>query len=380
MIRYIARRLLGAILVVFCVFSLSFLIMRLAPGSPFDQDKQLPPEVVSNQAKVTGMAEAISASSGVVRELLVGRGDDVAAGQVYARLEDNGRLTEATAERDFTVFRVVRRIGEKIETGSPILYAETSLWSQYFTTVGSYARFDFGVTFDSKGQRTVLENIRETLPVSAELGLYALIIALVLGVSSGLIAGLKQNSWIDHSVMSAAMVGISVPSIVLGPIFILVFIMQLQWLPAHGGWEVGLFSGWGQKILPAITLGLVYAAYFARLTRGGMLEVIGQDWIRTARAKGLPERLIIFRHALKGAILPAVTFMGPALAHLLVGSVVVEMIFAIPGISKYFVVSAINRDYPMVMGVVVLYSSFLVCFNLLVDIAYAYLDPRVKYE
>jgi oligopeptide transport system permease protein len=315
-----------------------------------------------------------------VSSLLVRRGDHVKAGQVYARLRADDQTIDATADRDFTVFRIVRKVGEAVEEGHPIVFAETSLWSQYLVTLSNYARFDFGVTFESKGQRSVLQNIAETLPVSAELGLYALIIALFFGVSSGLIAGLRHNTWVDHTTMSAAMIGISIPSIVLGPVFILVFIMKLQWLPAHGGWEVGPFTGWGQKILPALTLGLVYAAYFARLTRGGMLEVIGQDWMRTARAKGLPPSIIVFRHALKAAILPVVTFMGPALAHLLVGSVVVEIIFAIPGISKYFVVSAINRDYPMVMGVVVLYSIFLVCFNLLVDIAYAYLDPRVKYE
>jgi oligopeptide transport system permease protein len=380
MIAYILRRLLGAAFVVFCVFSISFIIMRLAPGSPFDQDRQLPPQVVANQAQVTGMARAVPSPAGVLHTLHVKRGDAVSAGQTFAIITVDGRQQPLKADQPFTVFRIVRKVGDGIEQGRPILYAETHLWTQYWTTLTHYMRLDFGVTFDSKGQRTVWENIRETLPVSAELGLYALFIALFLGVTSGLLAGMKQNTWVDHSVMSAAMIGISVPSIVLGPVFILVFIMELQWLPAHGGWESGLFTGWGQKILPAITLGLAYGAYFARLTRGGMLEVVRQDWIRTARAKGLSESRIVFRHALKGAILPAVTFLGPALAHLLVGSVIVEMIFSIPGISKYFVVSAINRDYPMVMGVVVLYSSFLVLFNLLVDIAYAYLDPRVQYE
>jgi oligopeptide transport system permease protein len=380
-IAYILRRLLGAVIVVFCVFSISFLIMRMSPGSPFDQEKEIPPTVVSNQAETTGMAEPIPlAESGKVLELRAEKNADIDEGQVYAVLEVGDKRVEIKAPQSFKVFRVVRKMGEAVGPKSPIVYAHTGLAKQYLTTLSSYARFDFGVTFDSNGQRTVKENIVETLPVSMELGFYALVIALLLGITSGLLAGLRHNTWVDYSVMSAAMFGISVPAIVLGPLFILIFIMTLEWLPPHGGWEPGLFTSMGQKVLPSITLGLAYAAYFARLTRGGMLEVTRQDWMRTARAKGMPERVVVFRHALKGAILPAVTFLGPAAAHLMVGSVVVEAVYNIPGIAKYFITSAINRDYPMVMGVVVVYSVFLVLFNLAVDIAYAYLDPRVKYE
>ncbi len=380
MIRYILRRLLGSVVVVFCVFSISFVIMRASPGSPFDSDKELPPAVVAGQARTTGMARPVpSPATGILVEVLAEKNEAVAAGDAYAVMEVDGERQNVVAAEDFVLFRNVRRKAERVEQGRPIVYATTSMWHQYLTTLESYSRFDFGVTFDSHGQRTVLENIEETLPVSIELGMYALFIALLFGVTSGLVAGLRQNTWVDHTVMSTAMLGISLPSIVLGPLLILIFIMNLKWLPAYGGWEP-FGGGWEQKILPAFTLGLVYAAYFARLTRGGMLEVIRQDWIRTARAKGMSERIIVWRHALKGAILPAVTFLGPAIAHLMVGSVVVEKVFAIPGVSKYFVDSAINRDYPMVMGVVVIYSVFLVLFNLLVDIAYAYLDPRVKYE
>jgi len=381
LIRYILRRLVGAVLVVLAVFTISFVIMRLSPGSPFDEEKELPAAVVASQAQTTGMAEPVNSPiAGTVLEFRTEKNQEVAEGQVYAVLEVDGAPVEVKAEEDFTVFRVIRRRGEAVEPGQALAYRKTGLIQQFTTTLRNYMRLDFGTTFDSKGQRTVLENIQETLPVSMELGLYALIIALVLGIPAGLIAGLKQNSVLDHSVMTVAMIGISIPSIVLAPLLILIFILELQWLPAYGGWELGFTVGWGQKILPAAALGLVYAAYFARLTRGGMLEVIRQDWIRTARAKGMSERVIVFRHALKGAILPAVTFLGPAVAHLMVGSVVVEKVFGIAGVSKYFVDSAINRDYPMVMGVVVIYSVFLVIFNLLVDIAYAYLDPRVKYE
>jgi len=380
LIRYILRRLLGSVVVIFCVFTISFLIMRLSPGSPFDEEKELPAAVVAGQAQTTGMARPLaSPRTGVVVEVLVQKNQEVEEGEPYVVLDIDGEQRAIKAPEDFVVFRAVRKKGELVEEGRPIVYGRTSLWHQYLTTLKNYSRLDFGVTFDSKGQRTVLENITETLPVSMELGAYALVIAMIFGLGAGLLAGLKQNTWIDHTVMSVAMLGISLPSIVLGPLLILVFVMTLQWLPAYGGWEP-FGGGWGQKILPAFTLGLVYAAYFARVTRGGLLEVIRADWIRTARAKGMSERIVVWRHALKGAILPAVTLRGPTLAHLMVGSVVVEKVFAIPGVSKYFVDSAINRDYPMVMGVVVIYSVFLVFFNLVVDVAYAYLDPRVKYE
>lgn len=381
MIPWLLRRLVSAAVVVFCVFTASFAIMRWSPGSPFDLDKQLAPAVVVNQARVMGMAEPVpSPVAGTLVEVTRRNGEEVDAGQVYAVLSSEDSRVEVKADAAFTLFRCVRTAGEPVRVGDAIVYRKTSLGTQYVRTLWSYLHLDFGVTFDSRGERTVLENLRETLPVSMELGLYALVIALCLGVGAGLLAGLRHNTWVDHSVMSAAMVGISVPSLVLGPLLILVFVMKLKWLPSFGGWEAGLFTGWGQKLLPALTLGLVYAAYFARLTRGGMLEVVRQDWIRTARAKGLSEWLVVRRHALRGAILPAVTFLGPAVASLLVGSVVVESVFNVPGVSKYFVSSAINRDYPMVMGVVVLYSMLLVVFNLLVDIAYAYLDPRVRHD
>ncbi|MFT7624533.1 MAG: ABC-type dipeptide/oligopeptide/nickel transport system permease component, partial [Myxococcota bacterium] len=310
MLRYILRRLVGAVVVIFAVFTLSFLIMRVSPGSPFDEEKELPAEVVAGQAAVTGMAIPIdSPVTGLVIEIKVEKNQHIMPGDVLAIVDVDGEHRPIKAEEEFEVFRVIRKRSERIEKGRPLLFRKTTMISQYFTTLSNYAQFDFGVTFDSKGQRTVAENIKETLPVSMELGLYALFIALVFGVTSGLIAGLKQNTWLDHSIMSLAMLGISVPAIVLGPLMILVFIMQTEWLPAYGGWEGGFFVGWEKKILPAFALGLPYAAYFARLTRGGMLEVVRQDWMRTARAKGLPDSLIVRRHALKGAILPSVTFL-----------------------------------------------------------------------
>jgi len=381
MLRFFLRRVFSAILVVLSVFTLSFFIMRLAPGSPFDSDRPLPASVVANQAAVTGMAEPVVGKvDGQVTALAVKPGSTVQVGDVLMWVHQENGAVPIRATESYSVFRFVVEPGNVVEADDVVLYRQTSLWRQYITTLTSYVQFDFGTTFDSQGLRTVRENIAQTWPVSAELGLYALLIALVFGVGSGLVAGWRPNTMTDHTVMTLSMFGVSVPSIVLGPVLILVFIVWLQWLPAHGGWEVGPWHGWGQKVLPALTLGLAYAAYFARLTRGGLLEVRRQDFIRTARAKGLSERRILWKHAFRGAVVPTVGFLGPACAHLLVGSVVVETIFNIPGISKYFVESAINRDYPMVMGVVVLYSMFLVCFNLIADLAYAWLDPRVRYE
>jgi oligopeptide transport system permease protein len=222
--------------------------------------------------------------------------------------------------------------------------------------------------------RTVVETLRAGLPYTMQLGLQALLIALLLGIPAGLFAGLRQNTVGDYSVMSLAMVGVSVPSFVLGPLLIMLFAIQLGWFRAVG-WE-----SWQDSILPSITLGLYYAAYIARLTRGGMLEVIRKDYIRTARAKGLIERLVVFRHALKGALLPVVTYLGPAFAALLTGSVVVEEIFNLPGVGTHFVRSALNRDYNLVLGTIILYSSILVFLNLVVDILYTFLDPRVSYD
>ena len=381
MIRYIALRLVGAAVVVVCVFCLSFLLMRFSPGSPFDEDREQPPEVIANQARVTGMARPVTAPvGGVVIRLSLDRNREVAAGEVYGAIDRDGTEVPLRADEAFRVFRTIRRVGDQVDAGAPIAYAHTSVWRQLGTTLLSYARFDFGTTFASKGQDRVIDHITETLPVSMELGVYALVLAVLLGVGGGLVAGLYQNTWADHAIMAVAMLGISVPAIVLGPILIYVFIVQLGWLPAEGGWESGLFTGWEQKVLPVVSLGLIYAAYFARLARGGMLEVVRQDWMRTARAKGLRDRTIVLRHALKPAILPAVTFVGPATASLLMGSLVVEVVFNIPGISKYFIQSAINRDYPMVMGVVVLASIFLVLLNLVVDVAYGLLDPRVRHD
>jgi oligopeptide transport system permease protein len=223
-------------------------------------------------------------------------------------------------------------------------------------------------------QRTVNELIADGLPATLLLGVGALVWALFVGIGAGIIGAIRQNTRWDYGFMTLAMIGISMPTFVLGPVLILLFSLTVYALPP---------GGWGELrhvVLPAITLGSLYAAYIARLTRAGMLEVVRSDFVRTARAKGLPEHTIVFRHMLRGGLLPVVTYLGPAVAHLLVGSVVVEKIFATPGIGPYFVDAAFNRDYFLVMGIVVLESSFLLIMNLLVDLAYGLMDPRIRYE
>jgi oligopeptide transport system permease protein len=232
-------------------------------------------------------------------------------------------------------------------------------------------RGDLGPCFKYPG-RTVNELIGQSLPVSMHLGLFAMLFALAFGVPLGLIGATRQNTLSDTVAMSVAMIGISIPRFVLAPLLVLVFGLGLYWLPV-ARWET-----WRHMILPVICAGLPTAAYIARLTRGGMLEVIRSDFIRTARAKGLDETRVILRHALKGGLLPVVSFLGPGFSGLLVGSLVVEKIFNIPGMGRYFVEAAVNRDYNIVMGVTLVYGTLLMVLNAVVDVAYAWLDPRVK--
>ena len=219
---------------------------------------------------------------------------------------------------------------------------------------------------------TVRDLIAQSFPVSLLLGTLSMGFALCLGVTSGIIGAVRQNTGWDWLGMGVALVGISVPNFVLGPLLILVFALGLGWFPP-ARWD-----GLSTMVLPSLTLGLAYAAYIARLTRAGMLEVIRTDFVRTARAKGLSERVVVLRHALRGGLLPVITYLGPATARILTGTVVIEKIFQVPGLGYYFVQSALDRDYSMVLGVVCFYSVLLMAMNLLVDIAYTYLDPRVK--
>ena len=302
---FIIRRLFGLIPTLLIIVTLSFFLIRLAPGSPFSDERAVPPEVKADLEAKYGL--------------------------------------------------------------------DQPLWAQYFRYVGNLLRGDLGLSMKYP-QRSVNEIIALGFPVTLTLASVALVWALLLGITAGIVGAVRQNTVWDYGAMTAAMVGISVPTFVLGPLMVLLLSLTLYWFPPAG------WGTWRHIILPGITLGTIRAAYIARLTRGGMLEVVRADYIRTARAKGLRESLVIQRHMLKGGLLPVVTYLGPAIAFMMVGSVVVEKIFNTPGIGPYFVDAAFNRDYFLVMGIVVLESVFLLLMNLLVDIAYGFLDPRIRYE
>ena len=223
---------------------------------------------------------------------------------------------------------------------------------------------------------TVAEMFGNGLPISVEIGGYALLMAIIVGGALGVWAALKQNQLPDYSVMTVATMGITIPNFVVAPILTLIFGVMLGWLPV-GGWNNG---AWENKVLPIITLGLPQVAVVARLTRGAMIEALRSHHIRTARANGLPGWMVVVVHALRGALLPVVSYAGPAAAALLTGSVVIETVFGIPGVGRYFVQGALNRDYPLVMGTVIVIAVFIMVFNLIVDLLYAWLDPRVRYD
>lgn len=248
------------------------------------------------------------------------------------------------------------------------------LWQQYLSYLGDVLRGDLGPSFKYPG-RSVNELIASGLPTTAELGFYAMLVAVVIGVIAGVIASMRPNTLQDYVPMSVAMIGICMPSFLLGPLLVLIFGIHLEWLPVSGWNQIP-----GDKILPAITLGTGYAAYIARLSRGGMLEVLSQDYIRTARAKGLSEFIIIGKHALRGGLIPVVAFLGPAFAGLLGGSFVVETIFQIPGLGRFYVQAAFNRDYTMILGTTVFFAALIIFFNLLSDILAIWLNPKLRQQ
>lgn len=304
MLRFIGYRLLQAIPVILVVITVTFFLVRIAPGGPFSGEKAVLPEV-------------------------------------KAALEAQYKL-------------------------------DLPMWQQYTAYLGDLFQGELGPSFKYPG-RSVNELIASGLPVTAELGFYALLVAVFIGGTAGVIASLRPNTAQDYVPMTAAMIGICMPSFLLGPILVLVFGIYLDWLPVTGWGDMP-----GDKILPAITLGSTYAAYIARLSRAGMLEVLSQDYIRTARAKGLPQWQIVTRHALRGGIIPVIAFLGPAFAGLLSGSFVVETIFQIPGLGRFYVQAAFNRDYTMILGTTVFLSTLIVLFNLLSDIIAAWLNPRLR--
>ena len=253
-------------------------------------------------------------------------------------------------------------------------HLDEPLLQQYFRYLGQVAVLDFGPSFQYKDW-TVNELIAQGFPVSLTVGLLAMTLAFVLGTFLGIAAALRQNTRIDYSLMGVAMLGISIPNFVIAPLLILLLAVYAGWLPA-GGWDWGIAS----MVLPVLTLALPATAYIARLTRGSMIEVLRSNFIRTAQAKGLPESVVIRRHALRPVLLPVISFMGPATAGMISGSVVIERIFSIPGLGSYFVQGALNRDYTLVMGVVIFYGVLIILLNFVVDLIYAWLNPKIRYD
>lgn len=341
--RFVLRRVLGLFPILLVVFTLSFVLMRAAPGGPFDAEKPVPPEVKRNLERQYHLREPWCEARFLPQVQVAGLSDDQ---------ERAIRSEHAAASRL-----------EQLCTAA----------FQYGWLLSNYVRGDFGPSYKYK-DRNVNEFIASGLPVTIQLGLVAVCFALVIGLGAGIIAAMKQNLWQDHASMGAALLGISIPNFVLGPVLIFIFSLTLLWLPP-ARWD-----GWRYMLLPGFTLGSVYAAYIARLTRGGMLEVVRQDYIRTARAKGLSERLVILRHAMRGGMLPVVSYLGPAMAGLFTGSIVIERIFNIPGMGRYFIDAALNRDITLAMAVVVVNAVFLLVANLVVDVVLGLLDPRVRYE
>lgn len=305
MFTYITKRLLAAIPTLLIIITIAFFMMRIAPGGPFDAERQLPPEIEANILKAYDL--------------------------------------------------------------------DKPLYQQYFIYVGNLLRFDFGPSYKFR-DFSVTELILTGLPASMQIGGMAILIAALIGISLGTLAALYQNQKTDYAIMGVAMTGIAIPNFVVAPILSLIFGVYLSWLPV---------AGWGDGsarnlVLPVISLALPQIAYIARLTRGSMVEVLHSNYIRTARAKGLRERLVVIRHAIKGALLPVVSYLGPAAAAVTTGSVVIESIYDIPCVGRYFVNAALNRDYPLVMGVVIFYATLIVIMNLIVDVIYSFLDPKLR--
>jgi oligopeptide transport system permease protein len=305
MLGFILRRLLIIIPMALLVVSATWILIRMAPGSFYSEERTLPPAVEQN----------IKAKYGL----------------------------------------------------------DKPLYQQYFMMLGNIVKGDFGDSLRYQEQ-SVNEIIARHFPYSAVIGALAYLFALLIGLGAGIVAALRQNSAFDYTSMAAAMLGLSVPNFVLGPILVIIFSLWLFWLPP------ARWGGISNLVLPVITLAAIYTAYIARLTRAGMLEVMRSDYIRTARAKGLDEKTVLFKHGLRGGIVPVVSFTGPALASLLAGTVVVEKVFAIPGLGNIFIQSVLNRDEPLTLGIVAFLSILIMIANLLVDISYGFLDPRIRYE
>jgi ABC-type dipeptide/oligopeptide/nickel transport system permease component len=333
--RYIARRLMWMCVVIFFVSVITFAFAHAVPGGPFSGEKKLPKPILAQLEKKYNLDDP------VWKQYLNYMGDIL--------------IPHITDEP----------VGRSLQEDYLINIALSSSYTLQW--------MNFGPSYKNQA-RSVNDIFRENLPVSFELGFYAFLIATAIGLPLGIMAALKQNTIWDYSAMTVAIFGVSVPAIVLGPTFIWIFAVYLGWfLPS--GWGT-----WQQKVLPAVVLGLGSSAVIARLSRASLLQVIGEDYIRTARAKGLRENTVIMRHALKNSMIPVITVMGVIFAFLVTGTIVVETIFGVPGIGRYFATSITNRDYPVIMGTILFFAVVIVLANLVVDLLYAWLDPRIRYN
>jgi oligopeptide transport system permease protein len=321
--------------VLFGVSVVTFVLMHGVPGGPFDSEKKLSPEIMANINAKYHLDEPLHV------QYLMYMGNIVIP-RIY-----EGKIS-LTQQSDYLI---------NIRLGQ----------DTYFQWM------NFGPSYKSKS-RTVNDIFRDQLPVSAQLGVAALALAMIIGIPLGILGALNRNGRIDYVAMSVAILGVSVPAIVLGPVLVWILGVTLKWLPV---------SGWGTPahfVMPVIALGFGNSALIARLTRASLLEVLHEDYVRTARAKGLAERNVVVVHAMKNAMIPVVTILGPLFAALVTGTFVVESIFGIPGMGRYFIDSITNRDYPVIMGTVLLYAALLVVSNVIVDLTYAWLDPRIRYN
>lgn len=379
MLRFILTRLLQSIPVLFIIATLTFFMVRFAPGDPFTDEKTVPVEIRKKLEEHYGLDRPLWEQYLLYFGFISKEVDK----QQMIFADGNETAVYSPENNKFTA--TVTRKGELVVTDqSPGKWhiravpeddriSENHLWEIYRRERSGLITGDLGPSFKYV-DRSVTELISKSFPVSMQLGLCALAIALCLGLPAGVIAALKKNSLLDYVPMSTAMIGICLPTFVMGPFLIMIFSSGLGWFSPIGWYT------WGDMVLPSLTLGLYYAAYVARLTRGGMLEVLNQDFIKTARAKGASESRVILKHSLRGGLLPVVSFLGPAFAGLISGSFVIETIFSIPGLGKFFVTAAFNRDYTMVLGTVLFYATLIIVMNLLVDIAQAWLNPRTRVE
>jgi ABC-type dipeptide/oligopeptide/nickel transport system permease component len=335
--QYLVKSFLGLLAVIFIVSVITFFLMHAVPGGPFASEKKLPAEVLANlNAKY--------------------KLDDPLWKQYTSYMLDLMVPTVTTGEQKFTVTE-----DHLVNIGLPFGDHTALRW------------INFGPSYASR-TRSVNGIIRDNLPVSFQLGMAAMLVAMVIGIPLGTLSALRKNTLYDYFGMSAAILGVSVPVIVLGPLLQYIVAVRLGWLPT---------SGWGrfdQLIMPAFALGFAQSALLARLTRASLLQVLNEDYIRTARAKGLRARTVIGVHAMKNAMIPVVTVLGPLLAALITGTFVTEQVFGIPGLGKYFIDSIGKRDYATIMGTTLLFAFFIVFANFLVDLSYAWLDPRIRYD